>query len=200
MQIPLFGHGWTRRRLLAALPLVSAAALAACAITENPDGTTTITINVAQVDAYTKAISSGLNTVLGFSVVSGALGPVVVGALGDGLKLFQAAVSAWDSACGGKQSVNWNDSSIKNAFTSVLDDGESLISSAKASWTAIKASISDSDIAAKTTNALNGMETFLALLQAMVATVSVRRMRAVPRMSTAQAFRAVGMEAPAWAK
>lgn len=200
MQISLFGRGWTRRRLLAALPLVSAAAIAACTVTENSDGTTTITLSVVKVDAYTKAIVSGLNTILGFSAVSGALGTAVVAGLTTGLALFQTAVSAWDTACGGKETVAWDGTSIKTAFTSVLDDGESLIASAKASWAAVKDSISDTDIASATTTALNGMETALAFLQAMVVTVSVRYVGAKKLMSEAQMFSAVRMTAPAWVK
>ncbi len=203
-QITLPGHGWTRRKLLAAFPTLSAVAVAGCTITENSDGTTTVVVNTSEVDSYTSAIVTASATILSIAAVSSAIGAPLVAEITTAATTLKTAVSAWDKASGGSETFTVNSTSWATVGKTVIADAQTLAADLAGVPAAIESSVSSSVYSTVNTVVL-GAQSALSFLEALFSsfvsvTASVRRMGAgEPKLSRVQTFRAVGLGVPVWA-
>lgn len=174
----------TRREFLAA---TSALTLGACTVTENGN-VTTVTLNVAQVDAYAKVAASGVTTVLSIAAVASVIGAPAVAIINTAVAALTAAIAQFDTASGGSVNVTYDSTSVKTAFDTVLADFGTVLTDVQNSVSSLSGKIGTADLANVTT-AVSAMQTGLNLLKALVATVSAP----APAMTETQMFSAVHM-------
>lgn len=158
-------RGFLRKLSIGAVAL-AAAPLMGCTIAKN-GSVTTLTLNVAKVDAYAKAAENFADTILSLPVVSAALGDkaTVIKTLASRIV---SAISSFDSAAGGAASVSYDNSSVKAAFASILDDFSQIVSLVKSALSNIESTSATSGALSTATTATNFAETILSLLQALV--------------------------------
>jgi hypothetical protein len=168
-----------------------------CTITTN-GGVTSLTLNVAKVNAYGQVLVNGVSTVLSFAAIASAIGAPAVVIINLASAALSASLTAWNRASGGSLTVDYNNASVSAAFGTVLTDAATLLSQVKAALGAITGLPTSASAALSTANtALGAMETGLSFLQAMITVGGARvGVVAVPRMSEAEMFAAVGMKAP----
>jgi hypothetical protein len=155
-----------RRAILSLAGLgLSTAALAACTTTTS-GGVTTLTINVAKIDAYAHAIQSAGTALLADPVIAGLLGPNV--ALAEtAVAAVVAGLTAFDAAAGGAVTVSIDTSGVSAAVQSILTNAQSLLALIQAG-----VSTSKTALASTISNYIASLATIVALLQVLVASAT----------------------------
>src|SRR6185437_11906274 len=120
-----------RRRLLrtTALALV-AAPIAACSVFQSTttNGVTTITVNVAKLDAWGQAFINGGTMLLGLPGVATLPAGVEIAAV---LVMAKANLAALDAETHGQAMLTFDSTSVPAAIQSVLADGKNLLTDAQ---------------------------------------------------------------------
>jgi hypothetical protein len=116
-------------RRIALLSAASLLALAGCsAVTSTTtNGVTTITVNVADINAWAQAFLNGATFLLALPGVAALPAASLIGLA---LAAVKTDLAAFDSAAGGNVTLTFNSTSIPAAIKSVLTDGRTLLSDA----------------------------------------------------------------------
>ncbi|GBQ32327.1 hypothetical protein HLH34_04525 [Gluconacetobacter azotocaptans] len=180
----------SRRSLLrGAIALAGASALAACAVSTNGN-VTTITLNVAKIDAYGQAGLNAAATVTGFLSTVPAAAPYVP-LIAAAETALSGALTALSSAAGSALTIDYNDATWKTRVDSVLHAlaavGTAIGVALKGMGPALPASI-----AADANTAVSALRTVISLFEGLVG-VSAARAVAAPEMTEAQALRVLGV-------
>lgn len=143
----------------AAMP---AALLAACGTVTSKTmaGVTTVTINVAKVDAYAQAFENAGNTILSVPGVTGLLGPYAIVA-SDVTAIVGTDIAAFDKAAGGKTVLTFDATSVPASVNSVLADGQKLL-------TTFRAGLPQTAVVGALAAYLNALATVVSLFEAMI--------------------------------
>ena len=143
----------TRRTLVASVPVLAAAgALAACS-TQKVNGVTTITLNVAQANAWAQALLNATTLVAGLPGIVGTPPALAVMAIEP---LISADITAFNTAAGGKLVLTYDSTSPAAAVTSLAADGQKLVSDVQAA------------IGTVASGALQTAQTYLAAVKTVV--------------------------------
>ena len=120
-----------RRHLLrtTALALV-AAPIAACSVFQSTttNGVTTITVNVAKLDAYGQAFINGGTMLLDLPGISTLPAAAAVATV---LAVLKTDIAAFDTATQGQATLTFDATSVPAAVQSVLADGKTLLTDAR---------------------------------------------------------------------
>lgn len=178
----------SRRALLRSSALVPvAAALAACgAVTETTtNGVTTVTVNVAQIDAWGRAFANGAKLIAGLPGLSGTATGLGISAVA---AVVEADLAAFDKASGGSVSLAFNSTSVPAAVASLLADGKTLATDAAGAL----GNVASTAVQTAQTYII-AVETVVSLFQAAVGSIAVGAAVGGTRMSEAQALTALGV-------
>ena len=170
-----------RRHFLASTAIAAATlALSACdAVTSTTtNGVTTLTINVAQINAWGQAIVNGADILAPFAGTAGSIILLVA-------KTAEADLASVNTLSGGSATLTFNSTSIPAAVQSLLTDGKTVVADASG---AISASAGTA-----ATEALNALETIVSIFAATLGSMGA----AAPKMSEAQALATLKVAAPA---
>ena len=173
----------SRRNLLRGSALSCGALLAGCAVSTT-NGVTTITLNVATVDTYAKAVSLAGSVLLGLSVFTGPLGVAGTAAATVALAAVAKGISAFDVATAGQVSISFTSSSVPASLASVEADCMQFLTYVQEGVTAAGTSLP-----ANVKPYIASLETIIPLLVALTSTIG-----AVPTpMTEKQALAVVGL-------
>lgn len=154
-----------RRNLLRATALaLPAIALAGC-VASTANGVTTITLNLATLDAYATAVENGATTLLGISLISAALGSpkvVLIKALIAGVV---ASIAALDAANHGGTSLSFTTASIPAALTALQTDASTIFADIETVATSLGGSL-----ASNVVTTVEALQTIVSLLVALTST------------------------------
>lgn len=177
-----------RRSLLFASALVAPAALLAGCATSTANGVTTITLNVASVEAWSTAFLNASTLIAGLPGIAGSGPSVVLMALAN---VIAADIASFKTAAGGNLSLTFDRTSVPKAITSLLADGQSLLTDTKALLSGVAAAD-----AATAQTYLNAVATLVSLFEAALGNVSAKAsgvLGAEP-MTERQALGALGVK------
>ena len=183
----------TRRSLLLTTALVVIGVpLTMAGTCTTTNGVTTVTINVAEVNAFAQAAANGVAMVEGDPVILAAItaaAPAVPQLLLLAVNGLAAATAAWNTATGGKATVTYDGTTITSAFDTLTGDVEKISTQLGAAASAVPNA--GNLVLEKTTTTVvdvaNAVKTALSFLQAIVAAVGAP-MAALPPMNKAQMF------------
>jgi hypothetical protein len=169
--------------LLSVSAIVPAAFLAGCgAFTSNTvNGVTTVTVNVAKIDAYGLAIQNGADALLANPLISGALGPQTSIAIAAALASAAAAINAINTSAKGSQTFTFNSASVPTALVSLQADAVTIFNTFKTGLAAAGQSLP-----ANVLSVFDALQTVVALLLALIPTVGAPKASALPRMTMAE--------------
>lgn len=177
----------SRRALLGATAFAPLA-LAGCGIVTRTTtgGVTTITVDVAKLDAYSKAIQNGADALLANPLIAAAMGPGVAIAIAAALAGVGAAIAAIDKQANGSQSLSFNANSAPAALVSLQADAATVYSDVKTAFAATAG-----QLPAAVAQVFDALVTVVSLLLAVMlsvgATKAARSMPA-PKMPEARAL------------
>ncbi len=176
-------HGLTMTA--AAMP---AALLAACGAvtTTTTSGITTVTVNVAKVDAYAQAFQNAGNTILGMPGVAGLLGPYATVA-SNVTAIVTTDIAAFDKAAGGKTVLTFDATSVPASVNSVLADGQKLL-------TTLRAGLPQTAIVGSLGTYLNALATVVSLFEAMIGAPPAAATRGITPMPEGVALTILGVQ------
>jgi hypothetical protein len=165
-------------RTSALAPLI--AGLAACGVvtTTTTNGVTSLTINVAQLNNWGQAF---INMA---TLLAPLIGPVGVTVLTIGT-VAKADLTAVDAAAGGSLSLSFDSTSVPAVISSLLADGQKIVSTVGAGVT----SGAISALSAEAQTYLTAGETILSLFSAALGSVAASA--STPRMTEASALAAL---------
>lgn len=170
----------SRRHLLAASTLVP---VAACGVftTNTTNGVTTISVDVAKIDGWAQAFQNAGNLVLALPGVPALLGPAapIVTAT---IAMVAADIAAFDKSAGGSVVLTFNAGSVPAAISSVLADGQKLLST-------IQAALPSTAIVGTVATYVNALATIVSVFEAAIG-LPVAKLSAAS-MSEAQALAAL---------
>ncbi|MCG4256955.1 hypothetical protein [Acetobacter senegalensis] len=182
----------SRRNFLRTAGLLACGtALAACTVTKSGN-VTSVTLNVAKVDAYAQAAKNFAGTILSVPLVTSALGSGRVTIINACVTGIVVAIDQFDSAANGAATVSYDSTSVKTAVNSVIADLQTVLTYAKQGISGIESTASTADTISKVNMAISAAETVLSLLTALIVSVGVARMAPTP-MSEASALAVLGV-------
>src|SRR6185437_2961755 len=120
-----------RRHLLRTTALAMIAApIAACSVFQSTttNGVTTITVNVAKLDAYGQAFINGGTMLLDLPGISTLPAAAAVATV---LAVLKTDIAAFDTATQGQATLTFDATSVPAAVQSVLADGKTLLTDAR---------------------------------------------------------------------
>ena len=174
-----------RRALLGASALLP---LAACGIvtTTTTNGVTTITVNVARVDAWAQAGANAATLIADLPGIAAT--PASVAILGI-VALVKLDAGAFDKAANGQTVLTFDANSVPASIASLASDARTLLGDARAALPNVAST------------AMNDAQTYVNAVQTLVslfdATVGGVKVGAVPApMTEAQALAVLGVKAP----
>ncbi len=179
----------TRRALLGATAVALPVALAGCGIVTSTtvNGVTTVTVNVAKLDAYAKAVQNGTDALLANPLIAGAMGAGVAVAVAAALTGAADAISAIDKQANGSQTLTFSATNVPAALTSLQSNATTIYDDVQTAFTTVAAKLP-----ATVAQAFSALETVVALLLAVMPTVAVAKAALkgmpVPRMPEARAL------------
>lgn len=139
-------------------------ALAACTVTKN--GTvTTVTLNTAEIMDYGDAVLSFANTAISVSFVASGLGVSGVAIATDAITELKAGLKAFNTAAGGKATVEYNSASVKTAFDSIVAAVKEINSYIVAT---ISATVADSSVVSNAKTAASAASGLISIIQGLV--------------------------------
>lgn len=168
-----------RRTLLSGLPL---AALAACT-TSTTGSITTVTVNVAQVDAWAQAFENAGNLILGLPGMNTALGgsgPIISVAIA----AVATDVAAFDKATAGSATYSFDKTSVPSMLLSILTDGRSILTTAQAA-------LGTASKTGTVATYINALATIVSLFEATVGVMPAAAIMGAKPMSEADALAAL---------
>lgn len=171
--------------------LACGTALAACTLAKSGN-VTSVTLNVAKVDAYAKAAQNFAHTILSVPLVTAALGATPVALINAALTGIVAAIDQFDAAANGAATVSYDSTNVKTAVNSVIADLQTVLAYAKQGIAGIESTASTADTLSKLNTAISAAETILSLLTALIVSVGVTRAAPTP-MSEASALAVLGV-------
>lgn len=171
--------------------LACGTALAACTVTKSGN-VTSVTLNVAKVDAYAKAAQNFANTILSVPLVTSALGSGSVTIINACVTNIVAAIDQFDTAANGAATVSYDSTSIKTAVNSIIADLQTVLAYGRQAVAGIESTTATADTLSKVNTAISAAETILSLMTALIVSVGVARMAPTP-MSEAAALSVLGV-------
>ena len=154
----------TRRTLIASVPGIAAAgALAGCAVSQNGP-VTTVTLDVAKMNAWGQALVNGAELVAvlpGFTGTPPALAILAIG------PVIAADMTAFNKATEGSLTFTYDKTSPATQVTSIVDDAQKLVSAVTGSVSQIPAAV-----VADFTQYAQAIKTIVSLIQAAIGSVS----------------------------
>lgn len=180
----------SRRRLgvLAGLT-TAAAALSACSVASS-GGTTTATLNVAEVNKWFTAGVNAEAVILAIPGVSAAFGIPGVAALGVTVATLKAAMTAFTSAAGSSLTVSLDTTSVKTAFDSGLAAIQSLLVQFRAMITSLNVS---SAVYSQINLTVSSLATIASIAEALLPVSATMTYAADQSMSESQALANLGV-------
>lgn len=171
--------------------LLAASMLQGCTVTKSGN-LTSVTLNVAKVDAYAKAAQNFANTILSVPMVTSTLGTGPVVLINAAVTGIVAAIDQFDAAANGAATVSYDSTSVKTAVNSIISDLQTVLTYAKQGISGIESTASTADTISKVNTAISAAETVLSLLTALIVSVGVARAAPTP-MSEASALAVLGV-------
>lgn len=157
----------TRRNFLRGVAgIAGVTALAACTVTKNGT-TTTITLNTAEIMDYGDAVLSFANTAIGISFVASGLGASGVAIATAAITELKAGLAAFNTAAGGKATVEYDNASVKTAFDSIVAAVKKINGYIVAT---ITATVANSDVVNNAKIAANAAAGLIGIIQGLVDT------------------------------
>jgi hypothetical protein len=177
-----------RRALLAASALLP---IAACTISTSGT-TTTVTVNVADIDNYGQVAVSAVGTILSIAAVASAIGAPAVAIINAASAALAASLKDFDKACNGSLTFSLDNASLKSAAQSVAGDMAAVLTDLQSAQGGLAGHIGAGDLANVNT-VIAAAETAVALIRALLGMVSASANAPRVRLSREAMFRAVGM-------
>jgi len=181
----------SRRSILRGVPvLAGAAVLGACTVTTS-GSTTTITLNVAKIEAYAQA---GLNAAATVTSLLGAVPAAAsyVALIATAETALSAALTTLSTAAGSTVTISYDDTDWKTRVDSVLSAIETVGTAIANAITAAGSGLS-STVQTDATTALSALKTVISVFDALLVTSTGARPVGVTSMSEAQALRTLGV-------
>jgi hypothetical protein len=174
------------RRAFCAL-LAVAPAVAACDAftTTTTNGVTTITVNVAKLDAYGQAFINGANLLLSLPGVSTLPAAALITAI---LGVLKTDLATFDASAAGNVTLSFDSTSIPAAIQSVLTDGKTLLTDANS----VLGSAEQAVVSTAQTY-INAISTVVSLFAAEIGQMTVGAAMGAAPMSEAQALSVLGV-------
>jgi hypothetical protein len=176
----------TRRHLLAASAVLPVGAALAGCVASTVNGVTTVTVNLATVDAYAQAIGNAVTTLLTIPALSTGLGVLGVATITTASTDVTKSISALDTANAGSESFTFSTASVPAALASLQADANTIVSNVGTVVTSL-----GSTLAANVTTTVDALETVVSLLTALVPTGAVSAVKL--KMTEAQALAVLGV-------
>lgn len=167
----------TRRTLVSAIPGIAAAGVLAACTSTTTNGVTTVTINVAQANAWGQALLNAITLVAGLPGIVGTPPALVVMAIEP---MISADLTAFNTAANGQLVLTYDRSTPAAAVTSLAADGQKLVSDVQAAI----GSVASSALQTAQTY-LAAVKTIVSLFQAAAGAVTAA---AAPGMTEVQAM------------
>lgn len=163
--------------LRATSALIPAALLGACGAvtTTTTGGITTVSVNVAKIDAYAQAFQNAGNTILGMPGMAAMLGPYALVA-SQVTAAVATDIAAFDKAAGGQTTLTFDATSVPASINSVLADGQKLL-------TTIRAGLPQTAVVGTVATYINALATVVSLFEAMVGTAPAAAIMGATPMS-----------------
>ena len=171
--------------------LACGTALAACTVTKSGN-VTSVTLNVAKIDAYAKAAQNFANTILSVPLITSALGRGPVTIINACVTNIVAAIDQFDTAANGAATVSYDSTSIKTAVKSIISDLQTVLAYGGQAVAGIENTTATADTLSKVNTAISAAETVLSLLTALIVSAGVARAAPTP-MSEAAALAVLGV-------
>lgn len=171
--------------------LACATALAACTVTKSGN-VSSVTLNVAKVDAYAKAAQNFANTILSVPLVTATLGAAPVALINAAATGIVGAIDQINTAANGAATVSYDSTSVKTAVNSIIADLQTALAYAKQGIAGVESTAATADTISKVNTAISAAETILSLLTALIVSVGVARAAPTP-MSEATALAVLGV-------
>jgi hypothetical protein len=157
----------SRRHMFGLVPGAALVALTAGCATTKVGNTTTLTINVAKIDAYVEAAINGANTVLlivkQFPTLSSFVMPI-----SKLVTLIAAAGYAFNQATDGKLSIEYNDASAMTAINSIFNLVGQLAGMIGDVITAMGAAVIDQSIVDRIEITYSAVKTLVSIIKAVI--------------------------------
>jgi hypothetical protein len=176
-----------RRALTAASVFIPAALLAACGIvtTTTTNGITTITANVARINAWGAAFINAAELISALPGIADTRAGMVVS---ESSMVITADLSAFAKAAGSAVTLTFDATSIPASMTSLLNDGTTLLHVAQAALpSATGAAVSDAGAY------IMALQTIVSLFTALVAAAPTTTAAAVSPMAEKRALAVLGV-------
>lgn len=107
--------------LKAAAGIAGIPALAGCTVTKN-GSVTTVTLNTQEVLDYGNTVLSFAKAGIAIPFVAAAITPAGMTIVQSSIDGLSSALTAFNKAANGKATVSYDDTSVKTAFDSIVDD------------------------------------------------------------------------------
>lgn len=160
----------TRRSFLRAVGgAVGIAALSGCTATTSGN-VTTVTLNTAEVMDYGDSILSFAKAGIVLPFVSTAIGASGLVIAEAAITALETALSAFNTAAGGKATVSYDDTSAKTAFDSIVAAIEKIDTYIVAT---ITATVSDTTVVTEAKSAANAASGLISIIRGLVDSLSV---------------------------
>ncbi|MCG4261402.1 hypothetical protein K6W36_12580 [Acetobacter senegalensis] len=182
----------SRRNFLRSAGLLACGtALAACTVATSGN-VTSVTLNVAKVDAYAQAAKNFAGTILSVPLVTSALGSGPVAIINASVTGIVAAIDQFDTAANGAATISYDSTSIKTAVNSIISDLQTVLAYGKQAVSGIESTAATADTLSKVNTAISAAETILSLMTALIVSVGSARVAPLP-MSEAAALSVLGV-------
>lgn len=168
-----------------------AVALAGCGVVtrKTVNGITTITINMAKLDAYAQAIDNAVKTLLGNPLIASVMGPGVAAGIEAAAMGVASAAALLDKQANGSATLTFNATNPPAALKSLQADAVKVFNGLKDAVTAAGAAVP-----AKVSQAFSALETIVAFVLALMPSVAAAKAKTVPvvKMPEAKALKVLG--------
>lgn len=152
----------SRRHLLATAPLASIALMAGCT-TSTVNGVTTVTVNLATVNAYAQAIQNGANTILSVPMVTTAMGTATTALVKAAITGAATAIAQLNTQYKGALSFSFTATTVPADLSALLADATTVNNAVSTVVSSLGSQFSSS---VETT--IDAIETIVSALIAMV--------------------------------
>jgi hypothetical protein len=174
---------FSRRCLLATVPLCALSMLGACAAT-TANGVMTVTTDLNTLETYAAAVKNGVATLLSVPLISTAIGAANTLVINEVVADMAAQVAALNEANHGVATLTFTATSIPAAVIAFETDAKALMADVVGVASGLTGSL-----AANIVTTVDALQTVLALGTALAST-NVGTVR--PRMSASQALQLLG--------
>lgn len=173
-----------RRSLLIGGALVAPAVLlSSCGIVSSTStgGVSTVTVNVAKLNAYALAVQNGADALLANPLIANAIGIPTAIVIAAALSSASAAINAIDSAAKGSQTLTFNTNSPPAVLASLQTDAVTVFDAFKTGMGAAALKLP-----ANVLSAYDALQTIVALLLALLPTVGAAERSNLPTVKMSE--------------